>query len=198
MSQVSGSMMSPKCPANAAVSMETEAGRLTRLAAEGDHAAQSQLLGSLQDDLFRFSRSILGDDDQARDATQETALRILQGLRTFEQRSQLRTWALGIALNVCREIRRNHARPMKMRLQVHEEATLPTPHQSLEHAEEQRTLHRLVMQLSDRQREVILLRYFEDLSIEQTARAMACATGTVKATASQALRALAQRWSQPS
>jgi RNA polymerase sigma factor (sigma-70 family) len=47
--------------------------------------------------------------------------------------------------------------------------------------------------LPERQREAVILRYFEELSVEDTAAAMNCAPGTVKATVHQALRALRKR-----
>ena len=49
---------------------------------------------------------------------------------------------------------------------------------------------RLLHQLPPRQRTVIVLRYWEDLTEAETARAMGCRIGTVKATASRALRRL--------
>jgi RNA polymerase sigma factor (sigma-70 family) len=56
---------------------------------------------------------------------------------------------------------------------------------------------RAVLQtLPDRQREAIVLRFFEELSVEQTAAAMDCAVGTVKATVHQALRALREKMKQ--
>jgi len=47
-----------------------------------------------------------------------------------------------------------------------------------------------------RQREAIVLRYFEDLSLDQTASAMQVATGTIKATLNHAIRNLRQWWSK--
>ena len=47
--------------------------------------------------------------------------------------------------------------------------------------------------LNERQREAVVLRFFEELSVEDTAAAMNCAPGTVKATVHQALRSLRQR-----
>lgn len=55
----------------------------------------------------------------------------------------------------------------------------------LEHA-----LAEAVRRLPPRQRAVVALRYFEDLSVEDTAEAMGCNTGTVKSQASKALRTL--------
>ena len=52
--------------------------------------------------------------------------------------------------------------------------------------------------LPDRQREAITLRFFEEMSVEETASAMGCAVGTVKATVHQALRALKLKMQQTS
>jgi RNA polymerase sigma factor (sigma-70 family) len=50
--------------------------------------------------------------------------------------------------------------------------------------------------LSERQREAVVLRFFEELSVEETAAAMECAPGTVKATVHQALRAMRNKLKQ--
>jgi RNA polymerase sigma factor (sigma-70 family) len=48
-----------------------------------------------------------------------------------------------------------------------------------------------IAQLPPRQREVVLLRYFADLSVQATAEVMGCAEGTVKASTHKALATLA-------
>jgi hypothetical protein len=73
----------------------------------GDRPAQERLLRWLQDPWYRLSLSLLGDVERAREATQETAARFLRQLSQFRGESQVRTWALGIAINVAREMRRS-------------------------------------------------------------------------------------------
>src|SRR3569623_3017870 len=75
-------------------------------ARQGDRTAQAALLSDLQDVWNRMSLSLLRDPEAARDATQETALRFLRQLPSFRGDSQVRTWSLGIAINVCRETKR--------------------------------------------------------------------------------------------
>ena len=65
-----------------------------------------------------------------------------------------------------------------------------------ERSEERDRLRSVLADLPDRQREAIVLRFLEELSVEQTAAAMECAEGTVKATVHQALRSLRQRLKQ--
>src|SRR5262249_22499721 len=125
----------------------------------------------------------------------------LRQLLGFRGESQLRTWSLGIALNVVRETRRKRK---ARQLDLNDDETAATPRvarlpedenvgSELERQEQISMLKRTLDALPERQREAIVLRFFEDLSVEQTAAAMHCAEGTVKATVFQALRTLRDR-----
>ena len=160
-------------------------------AQRGDRTAQAALFEQLQDVWFRFCVSMLGDAESAREAVQETALRFLQRLTGFRGDSELQTWALGIALNVCRELVRKSVRPLDATaLEARRRPARAAPDALAADAEQHRRVRRLVAQLPPRQREALVLRYFEQLNIEETARVMDCAQGTVKATIAQALRRL--------
>jgi RNA polymerase sigma-70 factor (ECF subfamily) len=167
----------------------------------GNRAARATLLAALQDPWFRFSLSLLRDPESARDAVQETAVRFLRQLPSFRGESQLRTWSLGIALNVVREMRRKRRGDASLPEEDAGPLTAPaaagrdivTAEGSAELSEERERLRAVLDQLPDRQREAVLLRFFEDLSVEETARAMACAPGTVKATVHQALATLRRK-----
>ena len=165
-------------------------------ARRGERAAQAKLLTALQDVWFRFSLSQLrGDRDLAADATQETALRFLRQLQSFRGESQITTWSLSIALNVVREMRRKRQFDELESAQEPAAATQRVERLT-EEQEERDILKRHLDTLPDRQREAIVLRFFEELSVEQTAAAMNCATGTVKATVHQALRSLREKLKQ--
>ena len=160
----------------------------------GDRAAQAQLLSALQDVWFRFCLSHLrGNHDLAADATQETALRFLKQLRSFRGESQLRTWSLSIALNVVREMRRKQQFGT---LDAAQESLAATQRAARLDEDEAALMKQTLASLPDRQREAITLRFFEELSVEETASVMNCATGTVKATVHQALRALRAKLKQ--
>lgn len=168
-------------------------------ARRGNRDALAVMLRSLQDPWYRMSMSLLGDPDLARDATQETAVRFVRRLRSFRGESQLRTWSLGICLNVVRELRRGRRGQQLLEDEVGFPPRwdpYPSPDAAAETAEESESLRSVLAGLPERQREALVLRFFEDLSVEQTARAMRCAQGTVKATVHQALRALRRRLRQ--
>lgn len=162
-------------------------------ARRGDRDAQAALLQAMQDPWYRMALSLLGNPDRARDATQETAVRFLAQLRNFRGDSQLRTWAYGIALNVVREMRRKTVWQLPEDGPLDNPAPDPGPDESASHSEQRTLLLDLLKDLPDRQREAITLRFFEELSVDDAARAMNCAPGTVKATVHQALRSLKEK-----
>ncbi len=155
----------------------------------------------MQDVWFRFSLATLGDEHLARDAAQETALRVLKNLGSFRGQSSFKTWSIGIALNCCREIRRSRKTARSM-TGDEDMAVMPDPHESVsparraESGEQRRRLMEMMNQLTERQREALSLRFFEEMSVEETARAMDAAPGTIKATVFQALRHL-RSWMEP-
>jgi RNA polymerase sigma-70 factor, ECF subfamily len=152
----------------------------------GDRLARGRLLDELQHVWFRFCLGLLRDEHLAADATQETGLRFLRQLTQFRGESELKTWSLGIALNVVRETRRKRPVPVD----AMSDSVAEHPAEALEADEMKSQLRLALKDLSDRQREAVVLRFFEELSVDETAAAMGCAAGTIKATVHQALRIL--------
>jgi RNA polymerase sigma-70 factor (ECF subfamily) len=168
-------------------------------ARRGDRQAMAALLHALQDPWYRMCLSLLADPDLAREATQETAVRFLRQLKDFRGDSRLRTWSLGICINVVREMRRARRGwdlPDRMIEPACWPDTGPMPLFAAQQSEEAGALREVLASLPDRQREAVVLRFLEELSVAQTARAMHCAPGTVKATVHQALRTLRRRLRQ--
>ena len=169
-------------------------------ARRGDRDAQAALLRGLQDLWFRFCVSQLGSAERARDATQETGLRFLRQLPSFRGESRIESWSIGIAVNVVREQRRAAVKQQNLAGQ----ALAARTGESLESTEgggfgsdEIARMRAILGDLPDRQRQAVVLRFFEGLSVDETAAAMACAPGTVKATVHQALRAIRARLDPP-
>jgi RNA polymerase sigma-70 factor (ECF subfamily) len=167
-------------------------------ARRGDRQAQGRLLRDLQDPWFRLCMSLLGDAEKARDAVQETALRFLKALPTYRGASTLMTWSMGIAINVVREMRRSkrHASTDDDLVAAPLAGRETPPPEHAANVENRQLVRDLLTQLPERQREAVVLRFFEELSVEQTATVMDCAEGTVKATIHQALRSLKKKMEQ--
>ena len=166
--------------------------RLWELAKLGDRDSLAQLLHEVQDLIFRFTWSQLGNEELATEATQETATRFIQNIDSFRGQGKLSTWILGIANNVCREFRRKNSKwnqtAEEVFNQVPGENSLPLS--ELVSIETKCELTDAINQLPERQREAIVLRYFESLSVAEVAQVMKVSEGTVKATVSSAIKNL--------
>jgi RNA polymerase sigma-70 factor (ECF subfamily) len=156
----------------------------------GERAARGKLIRELGDQWYRVGVRLLGDVELAREATQETAVRFLKQLAKFEGRSGIRTWALGIAINVAREMARERKNAA---IDVEPQDGVVGPQKELEDRERAELVNRMLDKLPMRQREAVLLRYFEDLSVAEAASVMGCAGGTVKALTFQALRSMREK-----
>ncbi|HEX8876554.1 MAG TPA: RNA polymerase sigma factor [Phycisphaerales bacterium] len=74
---------------------------LARAARTGDFAALSTLLERHQTRVFRMCVRVTGDEDAALEATQDTMVRAVRAIKTFDERAQFTTWITRIAINAC-------------------------------------------------------------------------------------------------
>lgn len=160
---------------------------LVRRFQRGDEAAFHAIVCRFQDPVYRLAAVWLDDAQQADDAVQEVFLRSFRGLRGFRFRSAPFTWLYRMTKNVCFELNRKR-RPEALEHEPRE--TGAGPEGLATRLESARRVRELVAVLPARQREVVVLRIFEDLSVRETARAMGCREGTVKALLHKAMKKL--------
>ena len=130
----------------------------------------------------------VGDEETARDLTQETFLRAFRGYEKFRGESALFTWLYAIARNV---IRRHRRRERVRRLFL---ARLAGEKERARAPEEgDRDVWREVRNLPEPFREVVLLYYFADRSVAQIAETLSLPEGTVKSRLARGRKILAGR-----
>jgi RNA polymerase sigma-70 factor (ECF subfamily) len=129
------------------------------------------LLAAYQDRVFRLCYSMLGDRAQAEDAAQESFLRIWKSMDRYRGEAALGTWIFSITRNVCL------TSIAKWRVSAPiEEAERATPYVP----DRERDMLRLVKQLPENYRQVVMLFYMEERSYEEVARMLGLPVGTVK------------------
>jgi len=144
------------------------------------------------DRLLRSAYLLCGDETEAQDLVQETLIQAIKSWQGFRGESALYTWIHGILLNVCRRYHRK-----QKRLVYDEELVLKETFQS-DHDREMdqnvctASLTRAMQELSQEHREVLILRYFESMKIEEIARETGVSGGTVKSRLHYAVRCLEQ------
>jgi RNA polymerase sigma-70 factor (ECF subfamily) len=159
------------------------AAALMARAAKGDRQAFGELVDLVGPMVHRFCLAHLppGLRDSAGDAGQECLLRAFQGRRRFRPGGDAVAWLLGIAMNVVRERRRKFRPGPSL-------SGLDPPARPAEDVPEHLAdLAGALERLPARQREAVVCRFLRSMSVAQTARAMGCAEGTVKATVFKAM-----------
>ena len=125
----------------------------------------SEWLEQYGDLINRTCYLILGDRVLAEDAAQETFLRAWKSMDKFKGDASPRTWLTRIAINVCRNMRRTAWFRRHDRSVTPEELPLSAP-------DEDRTLLLTVRQLPEKFRQVIILRYYQGMSLDEAARVL--------------------------
>lgn len=159
---------------------------------EGDSAAVEQLYRRHGPHLLALVTRIVGDQQLAEEAVQDTFLAIWRGAR-FEGRSQVRTWLVGIALRQAGSKRRKRAFPTTHKVPDASLIEVGPEDTVVSQAETARLLGTLA-ELSQRQREVILLAFVEQLTQSEIAQVLGIRLGTVKSRMHDARHALERRW----
>ena len=152
--------------------------------AHGDEPALRELLRRYERPLSHFIyRYTAGRDVE--DLYQETWLRVVRAAARFEPGKRFSTWLFQIAVNLCRDWRRR-APP-----EATDAAYETAEEENLERVDAGVDVARLLARLPEQQREVLILRYFHDLTEDETAAILECPKGTVKSRMHQALARLA-------
>jgi len=156
------------------------------------HQAFDLVVKHYQTKVFHLAFSILGNREQAEDASQEILLRIWRALPMYRGASALSTWIFSIARNASLTALKRGASWRTVSLEepgVSAAAVVrPTAARSLG------ALEALVAELPEKQRQVIALFYMEGKSYEEVARLLDMPLGTVKTHLFRARRELALRW----
>lgn len=164
--------------------------RAYRSSGGANRSALEQLLKRHERQLFATCLRIVGDRETARDLAQDTFVRIIGAIDTFDERAKFTTWMTRIAMNGCI----SHLRKQKHRRGASLEAARPdgvTPRSILESAEpgpgsrveldeNLRRLARAMQTLEPEQRAILVLRDVRGLEYREIAEAMHLAIGTVK------------------
>jgi len=158
--------------------------------------AAQELLSCYGDQLLGSAFLLCGNQTEAQDLAQETFLTAFRSLRRFRGQSTLYSWLHGILLNLTRHYYRDSKRLVYDEELLRQQA-IPTETNpsrlDLESASNQLTA--ALQTLSPPQREVVVLRFFEDMKIQEIAAHLSVSRGTVKPRLHYALRELEKRLS---
>jgi len=162
---------------------------LVRSAQKGDMQAFEELVARHRDRVYARAYSMMRNEDEALDLSQDAWVKGWQRLGQFQGDSSFVTWMTRIVINLCLDQLRKLKRKRAESLEAMEEESggverqmpviSPNPTEGLERAELRARLDRALEQLSHEHRTVLILHEFEQMEYKQIARQMQCSIGPV-------------------
>jgi RNA polymerase sigma-70 factor, ECF subfamily len=170
------------------------AASLVERARAGDAAAFDQLMICYERRVVVTAWRLLGNRDDARDAAQETFLRVYKHLAKFDVKQDFSGWLYRIVVNVCRDVARRrgrHAHAASLDAELESGSLMEPPSAANTEAEairaeQQQIISRALSTLSEKERAAIVLRDLEGLPTEEVARILGSSQTTVRSQISAA------------
>src|SRR5437773_3399230 len=163
--------------------------KLVRRAQRGDMVAYEELVARHRDKIYARAYSMMRNEDDAVDLSQEAWVKGWQRLTQFQGESSFLTWMTRIVINLCLDQLRKQKRHRAESIELMEEESggverqMPVvtvnPTAGLERQELRQRIDKALAQLSVEHRTVLILHEFEELEYKEIAKRMQCSIGTV-------------------
>ena len=173
---------------------------LVSKAQQGNRNAFRQLVEQHKERVYYIALDLIGNRTDAEDLSQEVFIKAYQSLRKFRGDAKFSSWLYRITVNTCMDHRRKkwwRIRKANAPMNQKDEQMVdllqsdaPGPEQSAQHAMREGHLRHALDQLSQRERDIFILRHDHDLSLQEIAEALSISLGTVKSTLFNAVRRL--------
>jgi len=174
---------------------------LVRAAQKGDMAAFEELVARHRDKIYARAYSMVRNEEEAIDLSQEAWVKGWQRLVQFQGESSFGTWMTRIVINLCLDHLRKQKRQRSESIDAMDEESggverqMPVvtvnPTAGLERSELRQRIDRALGQLSHEHRTVLVLHEFEEMEYKEIAKTMGCSIGTVMSRLFYARRKLA-------
>jgi RNA polymerase sigma-70 factor, ECF subfamily len=143
---------------------------LVRAACEGGPAEIERLLEAVWPDAYRLARAVLEDRQAAEDAAQEACVILYRTIASLRNAAAFRVWFYRIVVREASELKRRRSRV----------ETVPEPEPSAVDQTTSIDVWRALASLPQHLRDIVVLRYFEDLSSREIASVLRIPAGTVR------------------
>jgi RNA polymerase sigma-70 factor (ECF subfamily) len=162
---------------------------LVAAAQKGDMGSFEELVFRHRDKLYARAYSMMRNEDEALDLSQEAWVKGWQRLNQFQGESSFGTWMTRIVINLCLDQLRRQKRQRSESLEALDEESggverqMPVvttnPTAGLERTELRKRIDEALGQLSYEHRTALVLHEFEEMEYKEIAKAMGCSIGTV-------------------
>lgn len=162
-------------------------------AREGDKNAQGKLVQIWYKRIYNYSYKFFFDHDLAMEASQKTFISMCRNIGGLQDSSKFKSWLYTIAVNYCREelrkVKANRSQSLSDVQSGDREESFrweeahhrrDNPERVLRHSELSDLLHRCLRELSEEQREVVIMKEYEGMKFREIAEVLNASENTIK------------------
>jgi RNA polymerase sigma-70 factor (ECF subfamily) len=164
--------------------------RIIQRAKEGDRSAFAELVDLYKDRVYHISYRMLGNRQEAEDVAQETFIRVYNNLTSYNPQYKFSTWIYRIATNLSIDYIRRRKQTLSLDADISGSEGLDWhdrfsdnslgPEEEVLADEFQNEVQGAIMDLNPKYRAVMVLRYIEDLSLQEISETVKLPISTIK------------------
>ncbi|MNH88638.1 ECF RNA polymerase sigma factor SigW [compost metagenome] len=164
--------------------------RLAKLARKGDQGAFAEIVDLYKDKLFHLAYRMLNNRHEAEDIVQETFLRVHKNWMRYDENQKFSTWIYRIATNLCIDRLRKRKPSYSLDAEMNDQEGMDgytlipgdnrTPESEYLVSETRETIHSAIESLPAKYKSVMVLRYLQELSLQEISDVLGMPVTTVK------------------
>ena len=160
---------------------------IKKLAASNARGAMEAVIQKYRDPLYFHARYIVKDHQEAYDVVQEVFIKAMREARLFDDEFKIKAWLFRVTSNLCfNQVRNRKRRGAILDTMVKPEAFGADQMDTVFAGEQREEMSAALEQLSDDHRQILVLRYYDDLSYAEIAEVLQVKLGTVMSRLSRA------------
>lgn len=157
----------------------TEYAEYIEKAINGDEKAFSNIIHSIELEMYKIARIKLNDEEDIYDAMQETIILIYKNLRKLKHKEYFKTWSTKILINECNKVYKRKIR-IKNEIEIDENTNVNDSEDLFNKIENEYDFNKLLCILNSKERTIISLFYIDNYSINEIAKILKITPGATK------------------
>jgi RNA polymerase sigma factor, sigma-70 family len=151
---------------------------IVKKAKKGDPKAFSKLIKYYEKDMYRISKAMVKNDDDALDCIQDTILKAYENIKRLKKEEYFKTWLIRILINTCNNLIIDRKKNITyIEISKHNEEI--TEFEKIE-------IKSVIEKLDDELRTLVMFYYYEDMTIKDMGTTLEIPEGTIKSRLSRA------------